>query len=204
MSLEGIELPEQTAEGEDLVSIINTPSRTIEEARSLFEEEEDPEAEEETPSADLGEDPKELEPEPEKPPTATKLKSSAKWILSAFNAGQSMVFRLLYTRKLIRKEDREALTDFRAEKEANPMLDTSPETIREQHPKVAVAMDRESTLEELVQGLPFNEEELKMIQEPLEELIAQNPKMMLSPEWSLVIAVVMVFLPRVTQLLAKP
>ncbi|MEQ8628095.1 hypothetical protein [Ekhidna sp.] len=122
-------------------------------------------------------------------------KTARRWI-KTFNALQKWVLKGLYKKKILTSEDSEQIRKWKAQHKANPNV--KMEDVIEGDAERYERFDRFLTA---VEDLPFTEEEIQDIAEPLSELIEKHRRLQMSPEVALLLAVIIVMLPRLEPIL---
>jgi hypothetical protein len=126
--------------------------------------------------------------------TPDKAKSTAQTWIKWFNSLMKMGFPYLYKKSVLKKGDQEKMAEFvrthagQSEKQMEEAISSDDNLwpVKNRFDKYIKACDE----------IPLSQEEIEYIAEPLSELIIKYKFMQLSPEWSLVIAVLIVMLPR--------
>lgn len=122
------------------------------------------------------------------------LYSATKYI-KVFNVVTKWVLKPMYRNRIMKPGDSEKVDELIAE---NPNFSVK-EAIKKD-PELLPLLKRYQRLENSIKELPFTDEEIKDIAEPLSEVLAKNPTWKISPETSLVMSVAMVMLPRLEPL----
>lgn len=126
--------------------------------------------------------------------TTEKAKSTAHTWVKWFNSLMKMSFPWFYEKTVLRKGDKEKMSDFVARNKDKSEVEMS--YLSATDPEMRPVTNRFERYAKACEQVPLSEDEMNMIAEPLSELIIKYKAMQLGPEWSLVIAVFIVMLPR--------
>lgn len=138
------------------------------------------------------------EQEPEEQVSASGAKSMAEFMVRMFSAMMKMVFTPLYKLTILEDTDVQRMDEFR-KKHAGQTEKQMEEALHSDHAMWPV-VNRFDQYMAAVREIGLTKEEQEMIITPLSECIVKyNWK--LSPGWMLVVAMLMVMLPRVTRLI---
>ncbi len=126
--------------------------------------------------------------------TADKAKATANTWVKWFNSFMKLSFPWFYKKTILEKGDEKKMADFvrlhrgKTEKEMQDIIsnDDNLWPVQNRFDRYLKAME----------AAPLSSEEMEFIAEPLSELIIKYRWMQLGPEWSLVIAVLLIMLPR--------
>lgn len=128
--------------------------------------------------------------------TPDKAKSTAQTWIKWFNSLMKMGFPYLYKKSVLKKGDQEKMNEFvRTQKAAGQSERQMEEAISSDN-ELWPVKNRFDKYLKACDEIPLSQDEIDYIAEPLSELIIKYKFMQLSPEWSLVIAVLIVMLPR--------
>lgn len=140
------------------------------------------------------------ETQPQDPPIDIgKAQSIAMRYVKMFSSFMKMLLTPLYRKTILEDDDIKKMQAFR-QKHHGKSEKEMDEAVHSDHDMWPV-VNRFDQYMKAVQEIPLDEDEKKMIAEPLGEVIQKYKAFQLSPEWMLLIAVAMVMFPRMVKLI---
>ena len=130
--------------------------------------------------------------EDEEPGYAPDPKVSARRWIKAINVLQKGILRRMYKKKILNEGDDEKVRKWKRDHQINP--NARIEDVLEGD---AETFDRVDRFMKAVEELPFTEDDINDMAEPLSEVIQKYKRLQMSPELALVISVMIVMLPRI-------
>lgn len=145
--------------------------------------------------------PEDFEPQPPKPPaeepfTSDKAMGTARTWVKWFNSAMKMFMPWLYRKSVLEEGDQERMGAWVRDQKRQGRSEREMEEAISSDSSMWPVKNRFDRYLKACEEVPLNAEEMEMIAEPLSQLIIKYKTLQLGPEWSLVIAVFIVMLPR--------